>query len=208
MNDKINRCFSKVYEDHVWGGPDAIPGRRNQKYYSGGGTDPDNDYKNQYVNLLQSYVSKPDIKTVIEIGCGDWEVSSRIDWSGVSYKGYDVVPGLIEHNRSLYGASNIEFVCEDLIKANNARADLLIIKDVIQHLPTSHAIKFVKNIPNNFKYNLVTNDMGYQNNEIEFGSYQANNFNIAPFHMNYTLLIQWKQKFAEAGNKQTISLTR
>ena len=50
--------------------------------------------------------------------------------------------------------------------------------------------------------------MGYQNNEIEFGSYQANNFKIAPFHMNYTLLIQWKQKFAEAGNKQTISLTR
>ena len=51
--------------------------------------------------------------------------------------------------------------------------------------------------------NKQLDDAGYQNDEIEFGSYQANNFNTAPFHMNYTLLIQWKQKFVEAGKEIT-----
>jgi hypothetical protein len=208
MRFDLKDKFSNIYEKNLWGEPNSIPGRKNQKFYSGGGTDPENDLNNQYVNLIQSYVSRPDVNTVIEIGCGDWEVSSRIDWSSVKYTGYDVVPDLLDYNRSTYGSNNIEFVCDDPIGTNVIKADLLIMKDVIQHLPASFSKKFIKSIPTNFKYNIVTNDMGLTNLEIEFGGYCANNFNAGPFFMNYEVLIHWKQKYAEAGDKWTIAFSK
>jgi len=206
--DKLKENFTKIYTENLWGdqGKEFMDKRKNKLFYSGGGTDPDNDKNNTYINLIQSYVNRPDINSVIEIGCGDWEVSSRIDWSSVAYTGYDVVGSLIKYNTENFGSDNIKFICDtDVIKNNNIKADLIIIKDVIQHLPSSFCKDFVKSIPTNFKYNIVTNDYG-PNSEIEFGGYTGNDFSKEPFSMKYKLIIQWQQKYKEAGNKQTIIL--
>ncbi len=204
--EKLKESFTKIYAENLWGEPNSIPNRNNKKFYSGGGTDPDNDKNNMYINLIQSYVDRPDVNTVVEIGCGDWEVSSRIDWSSVSYTGYDIVENLIEYNKNLYEKDNIKFICGDLIKDNNIKADLIIVKDVFQHLPPSFIKDFIKSIPSNFKYNIITNDYSYSNNDIDFGGYSGNDFSRDPFFMSYKVVIQWEQKFKEAGNKQTIIL--
>ena len=204
----IKDSFTKIYSENIWGkqSDEFMSKRKNNKFYSGGGTDPGNDKDNVYINLIQSYINKPEVNSVIEIGCGDWEVSSRINWSGVTYTGYDVVEGLIDYNKQIFGKDNITFVCDaDIIKNNNSKADLLIIKDVFQHLPPSFCKDFIKSIPANFKYNLITNDCG-GNKEISFGGYNGNDFSSDPFNMKYKIMIEWIQKFAEAGIKQTIIL--
>lgn len=205
MNE-AQKNFTKVYTEYTWGKQDDkfMSGRKNKKFYSGGGTDHGNDRNDIYKNLLQSYVDKEDVKTVVEIGCGDWEVSSRINWSGVYYIGYDVVQMVVDYNSENFGKENIKFICDDIIQKNTIKADLLIIKDVFQHLPPSYCVNFIKSITQNFKYNIITNDLG-GNNEIEIGGYQGNNFSDSPFFMKYDILINWQQKFAEAGQKRTIS---
>ena len=207
--NKTQENFTKVYTEYTWGKQDDefMSGRKNKKFYSGGGTDHGNDKGDRYRNLLQSYVDKEDVKTVVEIGCGDWEVSSRIDWSSVSYTGYDVVKMVVDYNDENFSQKNIKFICDDVIKRNDIKADLLIVKDVFQHLPPSYCVDFIKSIPNNFKYNIITNDVN-SNSEIEVGGYQGNNFSDSPFNMEYTLLIQWIQKFADAGSKQTVSFIK
>lgn len=205
--ERLQNAFTTVYSTNAWGAPDSIPGRANKKFYSGGGTDPENDRDNMYLNLLQSYVDRDDVKTVIEIGCGDWEVSSRIDWSSVQYTGYDVVEDLIKYNVDNYTKENIKFYCDsNIILENKISADLLIVKDVFQHLPPSFCCEFIKSIPINFKYNIITNDYSPVNNDIDFGGYTGNDFSRYPFEMNYTLIIDWKQKFVEAGRKITLSI--
>ncbi len=203
--------FFRIYSEHQWGWPSSP--RKNEQFYSGGGTELENDKNGQYVKLVQEFVNKPDVKTVIEIGCGDWEVSSRIDWSRVAYRGYDVVPEVVEYNRHQYGCANIKFECRDVFYCDPAEmamvdapvsADLLIVKDVFQHLPPSMCVDFVRAIPSRFKYNLITNDLG-GNTEIKPGEHSGNDFSQKPFCMRSELLLQWIQSPA-AGNKQTVTL--
>ena len=204
--NKAQENFTKVYTEFTWGKQDDefMSGRNNKKFYSGGGANHENDKNDMYKNLLQSYVDKEDVKTVVEIGCGDWEVSSRIDWSSVYYIGYDVVQMIVDYNNENFSSDNIKFICDDIIQKNTIKADLLIVKDVFQHLPPSYCSEFIKSITKNFKYNLITNDCG-MNSEIEVGGYQGNNFSESPFSMNYSTLINWSQKFPDAGHKQTVS---
>ena len=203
----INDNFTKIYVEGLWGKQDDnyMSQRKNKIFYSGGGTDHGNDKNDMYRNLLQSYVNKDDVKTVVEIGCGDWEVSSRIDWSSVSYTGYDVAKIVVDYNNENFSKNNIKFICDDIISKNTIKSDLLIVKDVFQHLPASFCKDFIQSITSNFKYNIITNDFGVSNNDIDFGDYQGNNFSLSPFYMKYDLLIQWVQKFTDAGNKQTIT---
>jgi len=204
---KLKDSFTDIYKTNSWGSPESIPNRLNKIFYSGGGTDPENDKDNKYINLVQSYVDREDVKTVVEIGCGDWEVSSKINWSTVDYTGYDVVDDLIKYNNQNYSKSNIRFICDtDVMSQNNLEADLIIIKDVIQHLPPKFCSDFVRTIPTKFKYNIITNDFSLSNVDIEFGGYSGNDFSKEPFDMKFNLFFVWQQKFQESGFKITLQL--
>lgn len=201
----VELAFENIYENNMWGLPSSD--RRNKKFFSGGGTNITNDFELGYRKLLQSYLDKPDIKTVIEIGCGDFEVTGSLDLSNVDYTGYDVVKSLIDYNNENFGSTNIKFVHSSTIFQNlDLKADLIIIKDVLQHLPINFYLNFIKNIPNNFKYNLITNDYSNVNQNINFGDYTGNDFSAEPFNMKANILIHWRQTFIEAGYKVTLTL--
>jgi len=122
MNKKISENFSKIYKNGMWGmkNSEFMNSRKNKKFYSGGGSNISNDKNNMYINLVQSYVDKEDVKKVIEVGCGDWEMSSYIDWSSVEYNGYDVVPELIEYNSKNFSKDNINFFFKNIFENLNA----------------------------------------------------------------------------------------
>lgn len=201
----VELAFENIYENNIWGEPSNS--RRNKKFHSGGGANITNDFELGYRKLLQSYFDKPDVKTVIEIGCGDFEVTGSLDLSNVDYTGYDVVKSLIDYNNENFGSTNIRFVHSSNILQNlDLKADLIIIKDVLQHLPMNFYLDFIKNIPNNFKYNLITNDYSDSNSDIQFGGYTTNNFSAEPFNMKTDILIHWKQQSIEAGHKITCTI--
>ena len=69
--------FSKIYKEDLWQGG------------SGAGSKLEN--VKEYVEILQKYIDKPEINTVLDLGCGDWQFSKFLDLSSVSYLGVDVV---------------------------------------------------------------------------------------------------------------------
>jgi len=200
----LNSVFTQIYLEKRWGWHN-MTARKNTKFYSGGGTDPDNDTAGAYIKLLQSFIAQTGISTVVEIGCGDWEISNQIDWGSADYTGYDVFEAGIAYNVEHFSRPGVRFVCADAILETEIQADFLIVKDVFQHLPPSYCKDFVKAIPRRFRHNLITNDLG-GNTEIEFGGYSGNDFSAHPFFMRSQLLLQWNQKSPAAGNKQTITL--
>lgn len=167
------RVFKKIYREGLWG----------EKWSSGAGSFAESSYP--YLALLQNFLKEKRIKTVVEIGCGDWELSRHIDWSGVDYLGIDVVPELIQRNRALYERAHIHFQSADAIRYPLPAADLILCKDVLQHLSNSDVALLLKKLEP-APYCLITNDVdplseSSYNPDIETGGYRPIDITMPPF---------------------------
>lgn len=112
--------FTKIYDKKIWGNG------------SGAGSSP--SYNEKYMVFLQKYLRENAIQTVMDVGCGDWQHSQFIDWTGIDYNGIDVVKSVVEKNNDLYGKENIKFFHMDTTQVSIPfKFDLVILKDVLQH---------------------------------------------------------------------------
>ena len=123
--------FDEIYKHNGWG------------FGSGHGSLP--SVTKGYRKLLEDFIRENNIKSVVDYGCGDWQFSRLVDWGDASYTGVDVVPSVVEENTAKYGSDKITFKA---IKpgAKPPKADLLIVKDVLQHLPNATVEKFIKEV--------------------------------------------------------------
>jgi SAM-dependent methyltransferase len=101
---------------------------------SGSGSSPANT--RAYRRFLQGYMQENGIRSVLDVGCGDWQFSRLIDWSGIAYTGLDVVPAVLERNWARYWQPGIRFACGDVLNGwHLPYADLILVKDLLQHWP-------------------------------------------------------------------------
>lgn len=191
------RVFSRIYETAEWG--EAHAGEI--KGSSGSGSDPKN--ASPYLEYLQTFLEQHPITTVVDLGCGDWQLGKMINWDNINYLGIDVVESLINQNRERYSKNNIEFVKADGADYELPSADLLICKDVLQHLPFRDILK-IKMQFCKFKYCLIVNDVDpcsytAENHDIQRGGYRKLDMTGSPFFisgdkvLNYVSDIEMKQ---------------
>ena len=110
----------------------------------------------EYRSFLQTFLAKHQIESVVDLGCGDWEFSHLIDWSGIDYIGYDVVAPVIERNIETFSAPRISFVHANFMAEEIPSADLMICKNVLQHFSNKDILKFLP-LTKKFKYCLISN---------------------------------------------------
>ena len=71
-------------------------------FYSGGGSHGEN-VVNEYVEVVKGLIhSHKSIKTLVDLGCGDFNIGSKLVENVKKYVGVDVVPNLIEFNQSKF----------------------------------------------------------------------------------------------------------
>lgn len=168
-------AFTKIYQSGKW----------NEKGFSLSGAGI--GVNRGYVAFLQEFMRKNGIRTVVDLGCGDWQFSQYIDWSGIQYAGYDVVEYVIERNQRLFAAPSVMFIHADAIETDLPEADLLICKDVLQHLPNGDVGKLIRQL-SKFKHCLITNDVypktkSSHNPNIVRGSYRPIDLTQPPFNV-------------------------
>jgi SAM-dependent methyltransferase len=117
--------FSEIYETAQWGG-------KRGEFSSGRGSEP--SVTAPYCSMIREFIGEHRISSVVDLGCGDFEVGKRIQCPGVSYVGVDVVPALIERNRRLYGDATVQFECLDIVAEALPPAALCLVRQVFQHL--------------------------------------------------------------------------
>jgi SAM-dependent methyltransferase len=123
---------------------------------------------------------------VVDAGCGDWEFSRAIDWSGIDYKGYDIVEAVVKSDQERFGKPNIQFFVGDVVEGDLPAADLLISKHVLQHLPTADVQRFLEQA-SKFKHVLFTNGVNptsltaNNNVDIRAGEYRELDLLRPPF---------------------------
>jgi SAM-dependent methyltransferase len=140
--DEHARVFNKHYRKDAWIGGG-----------SGSGSTP--EFTISYREFLADFLKKRSIRSVVDLGCGDWQFSRLIDWSGINYTGIDVST-IARKNIKMFAKPGIRFIEMNGASPDLPTADLLIMKDVIQHWSNEDIEKFLPNLPK-FKYALITN---------------------------------------------------
>ena len=169
--------FTHIYDNKLWGQNEQGEG------FSGSGSTLKET--TMYRNFLQNFLNTHKIKSVVDLGCGDWTFSKEINWSQIDYIGIDVVKSVIQKNVKLFETPSIRFIHADGLSSTLPSADLLICKDVLQHLPNKEIIEIMKQF-GNFKYCLITNDIDLDcpsnnNTDIKTGECRALNLMAPPF---------------------------
>src|SRR5262249_39104570 len=105
----------------------------------------------EYRAYVEDFIKKHNIESVVDAGSGDWSFSSAIDWGNASYLGVDIASDVIAAVRNKHEKGQIKFQVGN-IRDNPPPADLLISKDVLQHLSNELVHKFIRNNLSNGKY--------------------------------------------------------
>lgn len=144
--------FTKIYDKAIWGKNYKGEGGSGK----GDGTSPDSTH---YINLVMKFMKDNDIKTVCDIGAGDWKFSRFIPWKemGITYLGVDVVKSVVESNTKEYSNDHISFKHGDALTFDCSNYDLVLIKDVLQHFKDEDVVSVCDRILPNNKFVITTN---------------------------------------------------
>jgi hypothetical protein len=152
---KYGEVFGKIYKDRIWGdGSGSNP-------LSGSGSNPRNAAA--YVNYVQSFIVKNEIASVVDFGHGDWQMWQEYSFKDINYLGVDVAEGLSVEIQAKFGNDTRRFKQLDISQDPLPPGDLLLSKDVLQHLPSEEIVNFLNQIKS-FKFAIVCNDIYLRGN--------------------------------------------
>jgi hypothetical protein len=194
VNLNSNReIFTNVYQNKLWG---AASPETESPFYSGpGSSDP--QIVDPYVETVKRFFgSFPAKKKALDLGCGDFRVGSRIIDSFDLYTACDVVPELVQFNQQYWRDLPVEFLVLDLVKDEIPTGDVLILRQVLQHLSNDDISKFTQSIPRCFSYLLLTEHLPSENDflanrdkvsgtDIRLGSGSGVVLTQPPFNMTF-----------------------
>ncbi len=155
-NGDLGSVFGAVYDGRMWGpSPDG-----DRAYFSGTGS-REPDLILPYLYSVRGFLlgfgmvagRKPE---VVDLGCGDFTVGSRLVETCARYVACDVVAPLIEENRRRFSHSNVEFLVLDATRQKLPRADVVLIRQVLQHLSNEQISQVLARLPGRFGYAVVT----------------------------------------------------
>lgn len=187
--DRGTEIFRRLYEgeDRSWGG------------HSGFGSAP--YWTIEYRGFLEKFIHLNDIYSIVDIGCGDWQFSRFLNLEGRSYHGFDLVPSVIERNRSLYGAAQVKFdLMPDSFDALPV-ADLLIMKDVLQHLPNVEIMRHKTDLFPRYPICLISNSFRKvatgQNHDIPVGGFRCLDLKAEPYNFPGVYVLEFSSPLHE-----------
>ena len=164
----MEQIFTKIYNDCVWG-------NNNETNYCGSsGSGSEINYNiNEYVPFLKLYILNNNIKSIVDLGCGDFKCGELIyNDLDVKYTGYDAYKNVVEHNKKRFESnSKYNFINLDIYSEINKinEGELCILKDVLQHWSTYNINTFLEQLISSkkFKYILICNCCFQENSNID-----------------------------------------
>ena len=169
--------FIDIYHQNIFGGTESRSGN--------GSTLVQTAVIRDQIPLLFKELN---IKSVLDAPCGDFNWMKEImkQSPNIQYTGLDIVPDLVEANRKSYASDSVKFRVESIVTDNLPRADLIICRDCLVHMPIDHALKAVERFrKSGAKYLLCTTFTRREKNNEEFirGLWRALNMEKQPFDL-------------------------
>lgn len=177
--------FDKIYEKERWGKGKG----------SGDGSHP--VYCEAYLGYVASLLKSGQYASVLDVGCGDWQASRLLDWSGHWYLGVDVVQSILPARSERHPSVRFQIadvtVPGTLTKLFEIRSwELVLVKDVMQHWSDEEVTQFVAEIlALQWKTLLVVNDWRFTRSPSKNGSPRniKNSYSWAPIPYDHPTLL-------------------
>jgi len=166
------QIFDRIYMHNLWRGG------------SGNGSTEKNT--RQYRWFLQNFLKSNQVKSVLDLGCGDWQFSKHLDWTGIDYLGVDV-SAVVLKNTKTFTRPGIAFRELNAVTDQLPPADVLIAKDVLQHWGNADILSFLPKLTS-FRVALITNGfnpekMDKVNLDINPGEWRPVDLQKSPFNV-------------------------
>ncbi len=164
--------FTEIYKMNYWKGDQSISG-----------TGSDISQVQEIIIQLNSLINKFNVKTVLDLPCGDFNWMKYVNLDDVNYLGIDIVEELITNNISMYSKKNIYFKTKNLIIDSLPKCDLIINRDCLVHFSFIDIYKSLQNIKQSQSKFLLTTTFPnrHSNIDIDTGEWRPLNLNITPF---------------------------
>jgi len=165
--------FTDIYKHNTWNGKESISGEGSDLLET-----------RVLLDKLPDFLTKYQIKTVIDLPCGDYNWMQHLDYKFNRYTGIDIVEGIIDRNSNSYNNDNISFVKKDCLADEIGSADLLLCRDLLIHFSNNDIKRFFRNITRSeIKYILTTHFIDEKNTDIATGQWRPVNLMGSPFHL-------------------------
>lgn len=148
MNDR-GKAFLEVYQSGEWGR------KKGEEFCSGAGShDPVvvNCYIRGVGTFLEALGAKPD---VVDFGCGDFNIGSKIRPLCGRYIACDIVPELIEHNKRRFAGLDVDFRVLNAFEEEMPEGEVLFVRQVLQHMSNADVQRLLPKFKR-FKYIVFT----------------------------------------------------
>ena len=123
-----NEIFNNIYEQRLWGKEE-----NNNRLFSGEGSF-DSDLTEKYIKAIKSLLVNFDNPSVLDLGCGDFEVGKHFIPYVSNYIAADVSSMMIEQNKKRFADTDVNFVHLDGSKDQIPKVDIILLRQVLQHL--------------------------------------------------------------------------
>ena len=193
----MEQVFTNVYEKKLWGDNNIV------EYNGSSGEGSDINYnKITYVPFLKKFINDNNIKTVVDLGCGDFKCGNLIyDDLDILYTGYDAYKKVVEYNSSQFSLPKYSFIHLDFCnnKETIIEGELCILKDVIQHWSLKNIYNFLDYLIEHkkFKYILICNccNQTTDNTDIKDGDFRCLSCDYLPLKKyNPTKIFNYQSK--------------
>ena len=145
-NQSVGDVFATIYAQNVWG-------PSSDDFFSGPGSEcPAAD---TYVANIADFITTNQVKSVVDLGCGDFRVAQRFLGDGVSYVGVDIVEPLVQHNIQRHANGLVTFKYLNIIEDELPAGDLCLIREVLQHLSNSEILQVIPKL-RRFRFAIYT----------------------------------------------------
>ena len=142
------KAMDQIYKNNLWG-------RGKSNFFSGDGSH-DSAILNPYLKALSLFLTsfnKP--LTIVDLGCGDFNVGNQLLHLSENYIGVDIVETLIQRNKDVFKDHNLKFYCLDIALDKLPEGDIALLRQVLQHLSNKEIYKIIRKLPS-YKYVVLT----------------------------------------------------
>ena len=172
-NLSTQETFEEIYKTNHWSGNASISGQGS-----------DTSQTEYIVTEIPKLLKEFDVRSILDVPCGDFNWFNQIPLKGISYTGGDIVSEVIQKNNPHFSNENVRFIEIDLIRDELPTADLIFCRDCLVHLSNDDILSAIKNIQNsNIKYLLTTTFPECDtNHDITTGDWRVINLQNPPFN--------------------------
>ena len=135
IKSDLQKKFTKVYDKNLFNGAESR---------SGNGSDLTQTkvLRESLPGLLKSF----NVKTILDLPCGDFNWMSNLDFKEIQYTGGDVVESMIHGLSFKYHSTTRKFQVIDIVRQVPDKYDAIFCRDLFVHLSDKDIIRALCNI--------------------------------------------------------------